>query len=94
MSHDCCVALPRGAMGLSEFVIVVFPDHTHLLFLYLRNAAPLISQNVRGGKSSNFLFWFIKLSGSVFWSFIYSVITFLSNFAIILIGNRELVALL
>ena len=29
------MALPRGAMGLSylQFVIVVFPDHTHLLFL-------------------------------------------------------------
>ena len=29
---SCCVALPRGAMGLSAIVIVVFPDHTHLLF--------------------------------------------------------------
>ena len=27
------MALPRGATGLSRFVIVVFPDHTHLLFL-------------------------------------------------------------
>ena len=26
-------ALPRGAMGCLQFVIVVFPDHTHLLFL-------------------------------------------------------------
>ena len=32
MSRDCCVVLPRGAMGL-QFVIMVFPDHTHLLFL-------------------------------------------------------------
>ena len=32
MSHDGCVALPRGAMGL-YLVIVVFSDHTHLLFL-------------------------------------------------------------
>ena len=30
---DCCVALSYGAMGLSAVVIVVFPDHTHLLFL-------------------------------------------------------------
>ena len=30
VSRDGCVALPRGAMGL--FVILVFPDHTHLLF--------------------------------------------------------------
>ena len=31
--YDCCVALPYGATGLSAIVIVVFPDHTHLLFL-------------------------------------------------------------
>ena len=35
LSRDCCVALPRGAMGLSAFVIVVFPDHTHY-FSYMR----------------------------------------------------------
>ena len=27
------LALPRGCL---QFVIVVFPDHTHLLFLYLQ----------------------------------------------------------
>ena len=27
------MALSRGAMGLTAVVIVVFPDHTHLLFL-------------------------------------------------------------
>ena len=32
MSRD---ALPRDAMGLSAVLIVVFPDHTHLLFLML-----------------------------------------------------------
>ena len=31
--RDCCVALPHSAMGLSEVCDVVFPDHTHLLFL-------------------------------------------------------------
>ena len=30
---DCCVALSYGATGLSAVVNVVFPDHTHLLFL-------------------------------------------------------------
>ena len=30
------MALPRGAMGLSAVYVVVFPDHTHLLFLALR----------------------------------------------------------
>ena len=32
VSRDCYVAIPHGAMGLSAVVIVVFPDHTHLLF--------------------------------------------------------------
>ena len=37
VSRDGCVALPRGAMGLSAVCkIVVFPDHTHLLFLMSR----------------------------------------------------------
>ena len=35
MSHDCCVALPRGAIVCLQFVIVAFSDHTHLLFLGL-----------------------------------------------------------
>ena len=33
MSRDCCVALLRAAWVCLQFVIVVFPDHTHLLFL-------------------------------------------------------------
>ena len=33
MSCDGWAALPRGATGCLQFVIVVFPDHTHLLFL-------------------------------------------------------------
>ena len=32
VSGDFCVALPRDTTGLSAVVIVVFPDHTHLLF--------------------------------------------------------------
>ena len=27
--HDCCVALPYGAQVCLQFVIVVFPVHTH-----------------------------------------------------------------
>ena len=30
---DGWAALPHGATGCLQFVIVVFPDHTHLLFL-------------------------------------------------------------
>ena len=33
VSRDGRVTLSRGAMGCLPFVIVVFPDHTHLLFL-------------------------------------------------------------
>ena len=39
MSCDSCAALPYVAKGLSVclFVIVVFPDHTHFLFLPFAN---------------------------------------------------------
>ena len=30
--YRCAVALPRGAVVGLQCVIVVFPDHTHLLF--------------------------------------------------------------
>ena len=33
VSRDCCVALLHDTMVCLQFVIVVFPDHTHLLFL-------------------------------------------------------------
>ena len=33
MSRDCCVALPRDAMGLSAVCYCVFLDHAHLLIL-------------------------------------------------------------
>ena len=35
VSRDCCVALSCDAVGLSQIVIVVFPDHTHGLFLQI-----------------------------------------------------------
>ena len=37
LSSWCLVALPRGAGGCLRFVIVVFPDHTHLQLLALSN---------------------------------------------------------
>ena len=33
MSRDSFVTLPRGAIDCLQFVIVVFSDHTYLLFL-------------------------------------------------------------
>ena len=32
--YKCSVALPRSAVGWSVYVIVVFHDPTHLLFIY------------------------------------------------------------
>ena len=32
MSRDCYVALPHDVTGLSAVFIMVYPDHTHLLF--------------------------------------------------------------
>ena len=33
MSRDCCVAFPRGVMGLSAVCDCDISDHTHFLFL-------------------------------------------------------------
>ena len=38
MSRACCVAIPLSAMGLMQIVIVIFPDHTDLLFLAVIHA--------------------------------------------------------
>ena len=32
LSGVCCGALPRGAMGFLQLVIVVFSEHTHYFF--------------------------------------------------------------
>ena len=37
------LAVPRGCL---QFVIVVFPDHTHLLFLHINNALYTNYENV------------------------------------------------
>ena len=51
MFRDSGVALPRGAMGCLRFVIVVFPDHTHLLLVesIMRNNSVNICQNWASG---------------------------------------------
>ena len=33
MPRDCCMALPCGSSGLSEKVVVAFPDHAHYFSL-------------------------------------------------------------
>ena len=35
VSRDCCVALPRGAMGLSVICDCGIPDNTHYFFTYI-----------------------------------------------------------
>ena len=37
------IALPHGAMGCLQFVIVVYPDHTHLLFWGIVGSMDIIS---------------------------------------------------
>ena len=39
MSRDSCVALPRGAMGLSAVCYCSILDHTHLLFHFILDSA-------------------------------------------------------
>ena len=47
MSRDSqsSVALPRGDMGWSAYVIVVFSDHTHLLFRRHKKGNSLYHEN-------------------------------------------------
>ena len=37
MSRDCLVAFPHDTNVFLQFIIVIFPDHTHLLFLLLNH---------------------------------------------------------
>ena len=60
MSHGSCVALPRDTTGCLQFVIVVFPDHTHLLF-YVN--VQLIASS---GGSGETVFKFISFPGAQF----------------------------
>ena len=39
VSRDCCVALSHNTGACLQFVVVVFPDHTHLLKDF-ENASP------------------------------------------------------
>ena len=47
MSRDCCVALPAVPWVCLQFKILVFPDHTHLLFwmdYIVHCSRPLLSE--------------------------------------------------
>ena len=49
MSRGRWVALPRGAVGCLQFVIVVFPNHTHLLYFEFRYQIIVSSIKFRKG---------------------------------------------
>ena len=40
MSRVCCVALSHDVTSLTAVVIVVFPNDTHLLFLFKKGFQP------------------------------------------------------
>ena len=69
MSRDCYVALPCDAM----FVIVVFPDHTHLLFfMYIKPHENHLSSEHNGHLFSYTNAQLINRKGD---NFLYSVYT-------------------
>ena len=49
------LALPRGCL---QFVIVVFPDHTHLLFLTIMGG--MVSSGICGGRVILVLRWWVS----------------------------------
>ena len=57
--HNCCVALPHDALGLSVFVIVVFPNHTDFYLL-------LFDQCVQLVELSCFLYVFLLVIRAVY----------------------------
>ena len=80
MSRDCCVALPRGAMGLSAVCDVVFPDHTHLLFIKF--------------KKKWFLFYFSKDKRKyLFWTLLIFFIQMQWNFFFLVFKNIKYILL-
>ena len=58
MSLDGCVSLPCSAMGCLLFVIVVFPDHAHILFLGSEYPLNLLYMNQKTGDLET---WFASL---------------------------------
>ena len=69
------LAVPRGCL---QFVIVVFPDHTHLLFFWLKGKTNLLAQKVLArrknksfGSKGKQIFWlkryWLKGKKQIFW---------------------------
>ena len=47
VSPDCCVALPHDVTFCLQFVIVVFPDHNHLLFFSIQECIRIYEADVK-----------------------------------------------
>ena len=54
MSRVCCVSLPHDVTGCLKFVIVVFPDDTHLLFFVLERTSALAKGDLNAFYSRQF----------------------------------------
>ena len=108
MSHDCCVALPQMPWVCLQFVIVVFPDHTHyfcdkllcvhssLAIILLWKTASCFKFNGIIAFLSVFVFVLMSLSHSTVNSKIFERVLFLWNFAyreIILLPYAEITLL-
>ena len=50
--YKCSVALPHGALGCLQYLIVVFPDHTYSLFARASTHVDTF-----------FIFWFFRNTG-------------------------------
>ena len=48
------LAVPRGCL---QFVIVVFPDHTHLLFFIINNSVFILANNADPDEIPHFVIW-------------------------------------
>ena len=56
------MALPHSAMGFQQLVIVVFSDHTHLLFLLMCPDTSFTSAGTQSPGSINLTFRFLSIS--------------------------------
>ena len=63
VSRGCCMALPHDAKGFFlQFVIVVFPDHTHLEFLNVFSYCYSQKPTLTFGMLPNIMFSISKLT--------------------------------
>ena len=83
------LVVPRGCL---QFVIVVFPNHTHLLFLYLSISNDIVSTKIYD-KRGNFDFVIVNfpcLDGDVSRSYgVYSKATTWKAYVVVKLNDRK-----